>query len=140
MRALALITVVTFLAGVAIPQAIEPRPKFDAADVHSAPQSIQRFYRGGTLHGTRYEIRNASMVDLVSIAYGVDADKVFGGPSWVDYDRFDVFALAPAKTSKESLNLMLQSLLADRFKLVARPESRPLPAIAITQGKHLQMK
>ncbi len=128
------------LSGTAIPQSTE-RPKFDAADVHSVPVlSAVRFVRSGVLRGNRYEMRNVTLVDLIASAYGVDFDKVFGGPSWLEMDRFDVIALAPAKTPRETLNLMLQSLLEDRFKLAAQRESRPLPAIAIKQGKHLLIK
>jgi len=35
--------------------------------------------QGGVLRGDRYEMRQATMVDLVRTAYGVDADKVIGG-------------------------------------------------------------
>jgi uncharacterized protein (TIGR03435 family) len=70
----------------------------------------------------------------------VDDDKVLGGPTWLEMDRFDVIAKAPANTTPETLKLMLQSLLADRFKLVAHPESKPLPAYALRVGKHLLIK
>jgi uncharacterized protein (TIGR03435 family) len=115
-------------------------PKFEAADVHIASQTLNRFMRGGNLHGSRYEIRNASMVDLITEAYGVDDDKVLGGPTWLEMDRFDVIANAPPKSTPESLKLMLQSLLAERFKLVVRQESKPMPAYALTVGKHLLIK
>jgi len=60
------------------------------------------------------------MLDLIKTAYRVDADTVFGGPSWLDWDRFDVIAKVPPATSSETVGLMLQALLADRFKLVVR--------------------
>ena len=90
---------------------------------------------GGVLRGNRFDIRQANMVDLVRIAYGVDADKVLGGPSWVELDRFDVLAKAPAATSPEDAKRMLQTLLADRFKLVIRQESKSMPAFVLGMGK-----
>ena len=75
------------------------------------------------------------MLDLIRIAYGVDPDKVVGGPSWLELDRFDVDAKAPPSTPPETINLMLQSLLADRFKLALHKDTRPLPAFALTTGK-----
>lgn len=42
--------------------------------------------------GGRYELHHASMVDLIHTAYNVDAEAVFGGPSWLDSDRFEVLA------------------------------------------------
>jgi uncharacterized protein (TIGR03435 family) len=76
------------------------------------------------------------MLDLIRSAYAVDADKVYGGPSWLDYDRFDVIAKAPPATRPEALRLMLQSLLADRFNLVVRTESRPVPGYVLSVGKN----
>src|ERR1051326_7070188 len=84
---------------------------FDLADVHSSPHVINPFMRGGVLRGGRYDVRTASMVDLISTAYGIDRDKVQGGPSWLDTDRFDIAAKAPANTPPETVRLMLQSLL-----------------------------
>ncbi len=65
----------------------------------------------------------------------MDADKIDGGPSWLDYDRFEVIAKAPPATRPETVKLMLQTLLADRFKLVVHQDSQPLPAYALSVGK-----
>jgi uncharacterized protein (TIGR03435 family) len=51
--------------------------------------------RSGFSRGT-YELRNATAADLIRTAWGVDADGVMGGPDWLDADRFDVIATAPA--------------------------------------------
>jgi len=91
--------------------------------------------RGGVLRAGRYEIRQASMVDLIRTAYGVDFDKVMSGPSWLESDRFDVIAKAPPATSADGAKLMLQTLLAARFKLVAHPDTKLLPTYALTVGK-----
>ena len=66
---------------------------FDIADVHASPRSdwvkIQtHLMQGGYLSGDRYELRRATMLDMIKTAYSVDADKIYGGPSWLDYDRF----------------------------------------------------
>jgi uncharacterized protein (TIGR03435 family) len=91
--------------------------------------------RGGALRGGRYEVRTATMVDLISMAYRMEPDKVLGGPNWLDWDRFDVLAKAPLATTQENLNLMLQHLLAERFKLVVHKDTKPMPAFALTAGK-----
>jgi uncharacterized protein (TIGR03435 family) len=90
---------------------------------------------GGILHGARYEIRSANMVDLISTAFGVDAGKVLGGPSWMESDRYDVIAKVPPSTPLATVKLMLQALLADRFKLALHKETRLLPAYVLTQGR-----
>ncbi len=70
----------------------------------------------------------------------LDADKVVGGPGWLDFDRFDVIGKAPGRVSIEGVKPMLQALLADRFKLVLKAESRPLPAMALVAGKKPTLK
>src|ERR1700733_12076843 len=71
---------------------------------------------GGVLRGGRYELRLASMLDLIATAWRVDPDTVLDGPTWVQMDRFDVIAMAPTNTPPEEVRLMLQNLLAERFK------------------------
>src|SRR3569623_206779 len=94
------------LAGVVLAQEIAEKPRFEIADVHVSPRSDwakTRPMQGGYLNGGRYEIRRATMLDLVRLAYGVDADKITGGPSWLDYDRFEVVAKAQAGTRPAAL-------------------------------------
>jgi uncharacterized protein (TIGR03435 family) len=98
-------------AAAAFGQSTGNPPAFDSADVHVSPRSANPAMRGGALRGGRYEVRTATMVDLIAAAYNVDTDKILSGPSWLDWDRFDVLAKAPAATTRENLSLMLQHLL-----------------------------
>jgi uncharacterized protein (TIGR03435 family) len=82
----------------------------------------------------------ATIVDLISRAWGIESDKVVGGPDWLDTDRFDVFAKVTADTTPESLRLMLKALLADRFKLVVHRDTRPFPEYVLLAGKHPRLK
>jgi uncharacterized protein (TIGR03435 family) len=110
-------------------------PAFEAADVHVSPYRRTPFMYGNVLQGDRYMLHQATMVDLIATAYGVDASTVQGGPIWLERDRFDVIAKAPATTPPATVKLMLRSLLADRFKLVLHNGSQPLPAFVLTAGK-----
>jgi uncharacterized protein (TIGR03435 family) len=121
-------------------QTPEPAPKFEAADVHASPKVQNPFFRNSPVRGGRYELKNATMVDLIRIAYGFEPNKILGGPSWLEMDRFDVTAKVPEGTTPEDRNLMLQALLADRFKLVVHKEMRRLPTYALTVGKKPQLK
>ena len=104
-----------------------PSTAFEMAEIHtSAPGSTQAM-RGGVPRDGIYRLRKATMLDLVRVAYGVDADKVTGGPSWLELDRFDITAKVPPGTNRETVKPMLQALLADRFKLVVRAEPKPFP-------------
>ena len=139
MRALLRITVSAVVAAcAAFGQHTTPSPHFEAADIHPSAPTANQFARGPLLTGTRYDLRNASLVDLVVKAYDVTADKVLEGPSWLEYDRYDISALVPPKTSIADAKLMLQALLADRFNLAFRREQRPLSAYALTPPKGSQ--
>jgi uncharacterized protein (TIGR03435 family) len=108
---------------------------FEVADIHPSPRTTFPFFQGGVLQGTRYVLRNATMVDLIATAYGVDNDKVLGGPSWLETDRFDVIAKVPTSTTLETVKPMLQAMLAERFKLAIHPDTRPLSVFVLTVGK-----
>lgn len=118
-------------------------PKFEAADIHPSPSSTgngNQFMRGGFYRGGRYEVRTATMVDLIRTAYAVEPDKVTGGPGWMEKDQFDIIAKAPPDATAEMLRMMLQNVLADRFKLVVHNDTKPLPAYVLTPGKKVQLK
>ena len=68
------------------------------------------------------------------------ADKILEGPNWLELDRFDVIAKIPDRTTADDQKAMLQSLLEDRFKLVVRKETKPLPTWALTAGKQPHLK
>jgi len=106
--------------------------KFDLADVHAGSTNPGVGMSGGQLRGGRYELHDATMVDLIRTAYSTDAEKVLGGPNWVELDKFTVIAKAPQSTPAPTVKLMLQSLLADRFKLVVHQDTRPMSSFALT--------
>ena len=108
-------------------------PKFDRADVHVSPPNTMPEMRARWTRG-RYELRNATMADLIRTAWNVDADKVVGGPDWLEIDHFDVIATAPPGATPQTLRLMLRDLLSNRFHLVAHNDTRGLPAFALTAG------
>ena len=64
---------------------------------------------------------------LIQAAYNVTRFQVEGGPSWVFADRYDIEAKAAGNATPLEIRGMLQSLLADRFKLMLRRETRTLP-------------
>jgi len=140
MRVSAGITIAALLSGAAFGQSSDTTPKFEVADIHASPRTTQPFVRGPFYNSGRYELRFATMLDLVRTAYGVDPEKVMGGPNWIEMDRFDVFAMAPGASTAESRKLMLQALLADRFKLVTHKDSKPIPAFALKASKKAQLK
>ncbi len=114
-------------------------PTFDVADVHLSPAGANPFMNIGVV-GSRYEIHTATMVDLIGTAYGVDSTAVTGGPAWLEKDRFEIIAKASARVSDADRLLMLQALLADRFKLTFHKDTKPQDVFTLTAGKKIQMK
>jgi uncharacterized protein (TIGR03435 family) len=130
MKRIALLSLLTIIPAVAQP------PKFDMADVHvstTARGFAQNF--GGVLRAGKYVNRDATMLDLIEAAYGVSEDGISGGPGWLNSDLFDVIAKIPDGTTPAAANLMLQALLAERFKLVIHSGTHPTPRYVLTVGK-----
>ncbi len=127
----------TLIAGLASATLFAQAPKFGAADVQRSALAMNpyTYVSGGVLRGERYDLRKATVLDLIRIAYNVDPDVVLGGPNWLEFDRFDIGAQAPAGTSPATIRLMLRSLLTNRFRLVLHKDTRPMPAFALTAGK-----
>jgi uncharacterized protein (TIGR03435 family) len=56
-------------------------------------------------------------------------------PKWAATDRFDIQARAEGNPTKDQMRLMMQSLLADRFKLAVHFETREVPVLALSLVK-----
>jgi uncharacterized protein (TIGR03435 family) len=125
---------------VGIAQTPEPRPKFEAVDVHVSANRNNPFLRVSPVRGGRYELKLATMVDLIRLAYGFDPDKILGGPNWLEMDRFDLVGKVPPNSTPETQKVMLQAALEDRFRLVTHRDTKPLPTYALTVGKKPQLK
>ena len=79
-------------------------------------------------------LQNVSLKDCIEAAVGVNGDQI-AGPGWLDTDKFNILAQAPAGTSKDRLRMMLQTLLEDRFKLKTHREKRAGSVYALVVGK-----
>ncbi len=112
-------------------------PAFDVASVKIA--------RGGPeANGYNHQISplgltalHISMGYCIRLAYGVQRSYELVGPVWIDpptENLFDVTAKVDSPVSADQIKLMLRSLLAERFKLVAHRENRDMPAYALTVG------
>jgi uncharacterized protein (TIGR03435 family) len=123
------------LSAVTFGQAVDDPAKFEIADVHACPKTLHPSMRSGVLRPGVYQLKMATMVDLIAAAYGVDGEKVLGGPSWLDTDRFDVIAKAPDGAPQQAVRPMLQALLVERFKLAVHMDQRPMAAFVLSMGK-----
>ncbi|HET9399680.1 MAG TPA: TIGR03435 family protein [Candidatus Acidoferrales bacterium] len=118
----------------ATPAAATPA-SFEIADVHKSSATPFPFFQGAVVRGGKYTLKQATMVDLIATAYGVTNERVLGGPSWLETDRFDVIAKVPGGTKDDAAKAMLQGMLAERFKLTFHNDTHPMPVFALSAGK-----
>jgi uncharacterized protein (TIGR03435 family) len=90
----------------------------------------------------RCEITGVTLKMLVGMAYDYRApnqidQQIVGGPGWAKSTRFDVEAKAdnPAIMTEERMAKMLQTLLADRFKLKLHRETRNISGYRLVVAK-----
>lgn len=106
--------------------------KFEVAAIK--PADSQAAHVGTTIDGTRLDMGFFSLTALIVTAYRVESDQITG-PDWMATTRFDILAKMPEGATKEQVPEMLQALLAERFKLAIRRESREQQVYALVPGK-----
>src|SRR5262245_49828505 len=97
-----------FVASAALAQTPASEPAFESANIYVRARvtGANVGMTGGVLRAGRYDLRNATMLDLITTAYGVNAESVIGGPSWLEMTRFDIVAKAPDGTPPTVLKAM----------------------------------
>ena len=75
------------------------------------------------------------MVDLIRTAYGVEAENGAGRAELAGIGPIRCDRQSPAGTPPETLKLMLQALLADRFKLVVHKDTKPWMRLCCRWGR-----
>jgi uncharacterized protein (TIGR03435 family) len=124
-----------FLASSVFAQAASTPPAFEVADIKPTDPANPMDKKGRMLPGGRIEVGGMTVKDFVVLAYGAQDNIVVGGPKWVETERFDLVAKAPTDVPMPTLRLMVQTLLAERFKLAIHREDRPMPAYVLSVGK-----
>lgn len=113
---------------------IKPSPPLDMGKMAAAVQSGKMPRIGQHIDGARAEYIYMSLKDLIVTAYKVKPYQV-EGPAWMATQRFDILATVPEGASSDDIPKMLQALLADRFKLVVRRETKEHPVLALVVAK-----
>src|SRR5262249_29562333 len=81
-------------------------------------------------------IHNLPLNMIIGVAYGI-ADYQLSGPSWLRNARFDIMAKTDAPVADDDeMMVLLQRLLADRFRLTLHRETRQLPAYQLMVAKN----
>jgi uncharacterized protein (TIGR03435 family) len=124
-------------------QSADP-PRFAVASIKhnpsTVPYSMGAPMGAGYRPGGRFVAGNAPVTFLIQRAYAVQNFQVVGGPSWISTEGYDIEAKPEGNTDQKGMWLMLQTLLADRFKLSMHRETRDLPVydlLAVKSGPKL---
>jgi uncharacterized protein (TIGR03435 family) len=123
-----------------------PSLAFEAGSIK--PNNSSSLGRRFGVPGDRFVATNETLWQLIAVAYGAPgvlpqplADyQISGGPKWINSDRFDVEAKAAGDVVRGTQGtrrkqVMLQTLLAQRFKLVVHHETKELPIYALVLAR-----
>ena len=111
-----------------------PPPRFDVASIKlwSPPTTPVTGIRGPAAPvGSGIFNRSTSVARLIAEAYEVQDFQLSGGEDWVRTERYDVAARAGREVSQAELREMVKALLADRFRLRVRTETREMPILEL---------
>jgi len=135
----AMVLCIVLIPVIAAAQDVDPKPTFEVASVRPnelGPKSFLLAFRNG-----RFTARYHTVKEFIRSAYKLTDSQVFGAPSWLDVDRFDVVATAPGTpdsprgTIPPVVLTMLRNLLEERFQLKARLETREYPLFAVVLAR-----
>jgi len=116
-----------------------PSRSFEVASVKQN-KSGERFMQMGGPPG-RFTATNVPLQQLIQLAYQIQPFQIVGGPNWIASDRFDIVAKAagdvppPTPGVAGPMQLMMRTLMADRFKLTLHNEQREMPIYALVLAK-----
>jgi bla regulator protein BlaR1 len=110
------------------------RPAFAVASIKPSKSADRRpmfnFQEGGGLVADNFTVKK-----LIEVAYGIKHFQISGGPSWMSSELYSITAKPESATEYSQALLMLQSLLAERFQLVIRRESKEMPIYGLVAAK-----
>jgi uncharacterized protein (TIGR03435 family) len=116
------------------------QPAFDVASLKQGgpvrPDGLLDINLGRASHGV-VTLTNTTLSEMIRYAYGLTNEEQISGPAWIRdrSTRFSLEAKAPPDTPLEQRQLMLQALLAERFKVELHREPRKIAHLILTVGK-----
>jgi uncharacterized protein (TIGR03435 family) len=108
-------------------------PSFEVATIKpSDPNQPGQAFR---VRGRTFDTLNTTLRDLLTFAYGVHPGQLVGLPKWAEEDRYNITAQPDGEGAPNDRQWRgaLQKLLAQRFNLKFRRETRELGAYVLTQ-------
>ncbi len=88
----------------------------------------------GSPSPSRIDYEGVTLLQLITSAYGLPEFQV-SGPQWISSSLYEIVANVPPGTTRDTRNLMLQNLLAERFQLKAHHETQTRPIYELRIAK-----
>ncbi len=113
---------------------------FDVASVKPSPPppgDLLNINLGTLSHGT-LTLNNTTLSECIRYAYGLVSEDQIAGPDWIRdrQIRFDITAKAPPDTAQDQVRIMMQNLLAERFRLSLHQEPKRIPHYDLTVARN----
>lgn len=127
------------LTGLLSAQPAPDRLRFDVASIKLLDATLgdllRTEHRSITITDSRVVLKGQTLVELIARAWDVRGDQVTGIPGSISNQFFDVEAEIPSGVSRDSVPVMLQALLRERFNLLAHTSEQVRPVYIMTAGK-----
>lgn len=95
----------------------------------SDPRGLVEYSPGG-----RFSATAINVVSLLRTAYTIQGIQLVGAPAWFSTERYDIAAKVD-DTPPPTLQIFLRTLLADRFSIAVRNETRELPTFDLVMAR-----
>jgi uncharacterized protein (TIGR03435 family) len=104
----------------------ESRPVFEVASIKPIDRTGVPVHGNMSQSGSRVTFNGYTLAALLMYAYDVRNYQIAGGPGWISSDTFLVNAKAEGdlQPSIAQVRVMLQALIADRFEVKLRRETK----------------
>jgi uncharacterized protein (TIGR03435 family) len=91
----------------------------------------------GTVRHEEITFGNASLMNYIRFAYNLASDAQIIGPDWIKSNQYiyDLDAKGAPGSSREHLQVMMRTLLQERFKLVTHRDRKEMPHYALVLAK-----
>jgi uncharacterized protein (TIGR03435 family) len=115
--------------------AADADPSFEVATVK--PTASGLVHPPPQIGGRQLFLPGRTVKDLLMYAYGLQTQQVTGGPDWMSKQRFDIGGVpdVEGQPGAEQWCLMVQKLLASRFKVTLHHDKQEMSAYVLSVAK-----
>lgn len=122
--------------------AAAPTASFEVASVRMIPEGGGGLFSMSQSGAGLFTMHSTSLPLVIAWAFGVDSDRVLGGPDWINDQEYDISARPEGGVglTYEQVRPLVQQLLQDRFHLVCHRGTKYITGYAlVVSGKALKL-